>query len=66
MVDDVERVATALYQHWAEECFPEELATWEKLGDKQTWIERAQAAIAALPAGPSESARIVAWDGLPA
>ena len=54
---NVERVARALYEHWVAENFNEEWASWDRLGDKETWRDRARAAIAALRAdegGPGQ------------
>jgi hypothetical protein len=40
-------MARALYEHWCAEVELRgvEMAPWEKLGEKQTWTERAQAAL---------------------
>jgi hypothetical protein len=45
----VEAVAKALYQQFtdANELMGEEYALWEILGDKQSWLERADAALTA-------------------
>ena len=48
-LDDVERVASGLYDHWRhEEDVLNEYCEWRLLADKETWRGRARAAIAAL------------------
>ena len=42
----IERMARALYEDWVNEDFANEYAGWELLGDKSTWLSRAQAALA--------------------
>ncbi|MDB5707836.1 MAG: hypothetical protein JWN66_4952 [Sphingomonas bacterium] len=38
-----EEIARALYEHWVAEDFDNEYAPWELLGDKATWLARAEA-----------------------
>jgi hypothetical protein len=40
-----ERMAKALYEHWAAEDFANEYCSWEQLGDKATWLSRAEAGL---------------------
>jgi len=44
-----EAMARALYEHWVAENIEDDWAGWERLGDKETWLSRADAALAALP-----------------
>jgi hypothetical protein len=41
-------IARALYEHWVEEDFTGEYASWDDLDDKATWLERADAVEAVL------------------
>lgn len=43
----VERVARALYEHWCDEQIVE-CAPWAALGDKESWLDRARAALKAI------------------
>jgi hypothetical protein len=46
-----DRIAKALYDHWVAEDFGNEYCSWELLGDKTTWRERADAVLQAMRSG---------------
>lgn len=48
----VTAAAKALYEGWVVEDFGNEYAPWEQLGDKDTWLARAELALRAVFTGP--------------